>query len=192
MDYYAHPTAIIEDGASIGKGSKVWHFCHIMSESHIGANCVIGQNVFIAPRVKLGSGCKVQNNVSLYTGVECEDEVFIGPSAVFTNVINPRASIERKEEFRPTLLKRGATIGANATLVCGYSVGAYALVGAGSVVCQEVPDYALVVGNPARHIGWVSRAGERLIFSEEGKAICPTTEEEYCLINGQVRLISHP
>ncbi len=187
MEFYVHPSSIIDPEVFIGNGTKIWHFCHIMSGSFIGNNCVIGQNVFIAPKVRLGNGCKVQNNVSLYTGVVCEDDVFIGPSAVFTNVINPRAAIERKEEFRPTLIKKGASIGANATLVCGHTIGQYALIGAGSVVTQEVADYALVAGNPARQIGWVSAAGERLFFSDEGKAVCPATGINYHLLHGQVQ-----
>ncbi|MBB6276260.1 acyltransferase [Porphyromonas circumdentaria] len=188
MDFYIHPTSIVDPAASIGRGSKIWHFCHIMGGCTLGECCVIGQNVFIAPQVRLGNGCKVQNNVSLYTGVVCEDDVFIGPSVVFTNVINPRAFIERKEEFRPTLVQKGASIGANATIICGHSIGRYALVGGGSVVCQDVPNYALVVGNPARQIGWVSRAGMQLDFSSTGEAICPVSGESYTLIDGSVKL----
>ncbi|HMX41234.1 MAG TPA: acyltransferase [Saprospiraceae bacterium] len=187
MSYTAHPTAVIDEGCSIGPGTRIWHFCHLMPGCHIGADCVLGQNVMVAPQVTLGKGVKVQNNVSLYTGLTCEDEVFIGPSAVFTNVINPRSFVERKAEFRPTLLRRGASIGANATVLCGTVIGCYALVGAGAVVLRDVPDYALVVGNPARQTGWVSRLGHRLHFDERGQARCPEGGETYLLEAGRVR-----
>ena len=158
-DYQAHPTAVIDEGAVIGKGTKIWHFSHIMSGAIVGENCTIGQNVLVSPQAVLGNNVKVQNNVSVYTGVICEDDVFLGPSCVFTNVINPRSFISRKEEFRSTRVKKGATIGANATIICGVSIGEYAMIGAGAVVTKEVPDYALIVGNPGRQIGWVDKEG---------------------------------
>jgi len=158
-EYQAHPTAVIDEGAVIGKGTKIWHFSHIMSGAVIGENCTIGQNVLVASDAILGNNVKVQNNVSVYTGVVCEDDVFLGPSCVFTNVINPRSFISRKEEFRPTLVKKGATIGANATIICGVSIGEYAMIGAGAVVTKDVPDYALIVGNPGKQIGWVDKEG---------------------------------
>lgn len=178
---FIHPSAIVDPGASIGEGAKIWHFCHVSPGAVIGENCVLGQNVFVANGVTLGRGVKVQNNVSLYTGVVCEDDVFLGPSMVFTNVINPRSFVERKSEFRQTLVKRGASIGANATIVCGSTLGAYCLVGAGAVVTKDVPDYALVTGIPARQAGWVSRLGHRLSF-EDGKALCPESGEGYILL----------
>ena len=178
---FIHPSAIVDPGASIGEGAKIWHFCHVSPGAVIGENCVLGQNVFVASGVTLGRGVKVQNNVSLYTGVVCEDDVFLGPSMVFTNVINPRSFVERKSEFRQTLVKRGASIGANATIVCGSTLGAYCLVGAGAVVTKDVPDYALVTGIPARQAGWVSRLGHRLSF-EDGKALCPESGEGYILM----------
>jgi len=158
-DYQMHPTAVIDEGAAIGKGTKIWHFSHIMPEASIGENCTIGQNVLVSPQVVLGNNVKVQNNVSIYTGVQCEDDVFLGPSCVFTNVINPRSFISRKEEYRSTLVKKGATIGANATIICGVTIGEYAMIGAGAVVTKDVPDYALVVGNPGKQIGWVDKEG---------------------------------
>jgi len=161
-DYQAHPTAVIDEGAVIGKGTKIWHFSHIMSGAVIGANCTIGQNVLVSSQVVLGNNVKVQNNVSVYTGVVCEDDVFLGPSCVFTNVINPRSFIPRKEEFRQTLVKKGATIGANATIICGVTIGEYAMIGAGAVVTKDVPDYALIVGNPGRQIGLVDKEGNTL------------------------------
>ena len=185
-DYFVHETAVIDEGSEIGKGTKIWHFCHLMKDCKIGANCILGQNVMVASGVVLGNHVKVQNNVSLYTGVICEDEVFIGPSVVFTNVINPRSRINRKSEYRKTLVKRGATIGANATIVCGYQIGQFALIGAGAVITKDVLPYALLVGNPARQIGWVSERGLRLEFDEEGKAKCPESEEIYNLHNGRV------
>ncbi len=179
MAYFAHPTAVIDDGCTIGNGSKIWHFSHVMPQSEMGENCILGQNVLVSSHVKLGNNVKVQNNVSIYTGVVCEDDTFLGPSMVFTNVINPRSFIERKNEFRTTLVKKGATIGANATVICGLTIGEYALIGAGAVVTRDVPAFALVVGNPARQIGWVSRYGHRLHFDEHNRAVCPETEEAY-------------
>lgn len=161
MSFYKHETAVVDDGAEIGEGSRIWHFCHVSAGSRIGKGCVLGQNVFVAPKVVLGNGVKVQNNVSLYEGVNCEDDVFLGPSMVFTNVMNPRSFIERKTEFRQTLVKKGATIGANATIICGVTIGEYALIGAGAVVTKDVPAYALVVGNPAKIIGRVDKEGNR-------------------------------
>lgn len=187
-DYFVHPTAEIEKTASIGNGTKIWHFSHIMDNCVIGEKCNIGQNVVVSPKVIIGKGVKIQNNVSLYTGVICEDDVFIGPSAVFTNVLNPRSFIERKEQFRPTTLKRGCSIGANATIVCGHTIGEYALIGAGSVVINDVPPYALMVGNPAKQKGWVSKAGWTLKFNEDGEATCPETGETYILKDGVLQL----
>lgn len=188
-DYYAHPSAILDEGCVVGAGSRIWHFCHLMPGARLGARCILGQNVFVADGVVLGNGVKVQNNVSLYTGVTCEDYVFIGPSAVFTNVRNPRAFIERKTEYRPTLLRRGCTIGANATIVCGITIGEYAFVGAGAVVTRDVPPYALVLGNPAEQVGWVSERGLRLHFDEAGFATCPESGEQFALENGLVSKI---
>jgi UDP-2-acetamido-3-amino-2,3-dideoxy-glucuronate N-acetyltransferase len=184
-DYYAHPTAIVDDGAQIGAGTKVWHFCHVMPGARLGEDCILGQNVFVASGVTLGNGCKVQNNVSLYTGVVLEDHVFCGPSMVFTNVMNPRAHVERKDEYAETRVGRGASIGANATIVCGHDIGAYAFIGAGSVVTREVPEYALVFGAPAKVHGWMSQAGERLQFDEQGQATCPHGGDRYRLIDGR-------
>ncbi|HNQ66983.1 MAG TPA: acyltransferase [Bacteroidales bacterium] len=184
--YFAHETAVIDNGCKIGPGTKIWHFTHIMSDSIIGENCNIGQNVVVSPDVVLGKNVKVQNNVSIYTGVICEDDVFLGPSMVFTNVINPRSAVNRKNEYLKTLVKKGATIGANATIVCGHDIGRFAFIGAGAVVTKEVPDYALVVGNPARHIGWMSEYGHRLDFDSEGIAICPESKEKYQLKNNKV------
>lgn len=187
--YQAHPTAIIDKGCSIGSGTIIWHFSHVMQGATLGKNCSLGQNVVVSPSVVLGDGCRVQNNVSIYTGVQCAENVFLGPSCVFTNILNPRAFISRKEEFLPTRVGCGASIGANATILCGISIGAYALVGAGTVVLSDVPDFALVVGNPARQIGWVSRHGERLNFDEKGRAQCPITQEVYQLSNSKVSLV---
>ena len=187
--YQAHPTAIIDEGCSIGSGTIIWHFSHVMQGATLGKNCSLGQNVVVSPGVVLGDGCRVQNNVSIYTGVQCAENVFLGPSCVFTNILNPRAFINRKGEFLPTRIGCGASIGANATILCGISIGAYALVGAGTVVLSDVPDFALVVGNPARQIGWVSRHGERLNFDEKGRAQCPTTQEIYQLSNSKVSLV---
>ena len=188
-EFFAHETAVLDEGCRIGKNTKIWHFTHIMSQAVVGENCVIGQNVMIANRVTLGNNVKVQNNVSVYEGVTCEDDVFLGPSMVFTNVINPRAFIERKNEFRPTLVRRGATIGANATIVCGHTIGRYALIGAGAVVTRDVPDYALVTGLPACQIGWVSEYGCRLEFDGDGLAVCPESGQKYQLSNHQVKRI---
>jgi UDP-2-acetamido-3-amino-2,3-dideoxy-glucuronate N-acetyltransferase len=186
MNYFSHPTAIIDDGCIIGQGSKIWHFSHIMPNCTIGENCNIGQNVVISPEVVLGNNVKVQNNVSLYTGVTCEDDVFLGPSCVFTNVINPRSAVNRKNQYAKTHVGKGATIGANATIVCGNPIGRYAFIGAGAVVTKTVPDYALVIGNPARQTGWMSEYGHKLIFDETGTAICPESKEVYRLEGGVV------
>ena len=185
-NYFAHETAVIDEGSEIGRGTKIWHFSHIMPNCKIGENCNIGQNVVISPEVILGRNVKVQNNVSLYTGVICEEDVFIGPSAVFTNVTNPRSAVNRKDQYARTLVKRGATIGANATIVCGYDIGEFAFVGAGAVVTKPVSPYSLVVGNPARHTGWMSEKGHRLRFDGEGNAACPESGEKYFLKNGIV------
>jgi len=185
-NFFAHSTAVIDEGCQIGNNVKIWHFSHLMSQCKIGDDCNIGQNVFIASNVVLGKNVKVQNNVSLYEGVICEDDVFIGPSAVFTNVINPRSSVSRKSEYKITRIKRGATIGANATIVCGNEIGEYALVGAGSVVTKAVAPYALMVGNPAKQIGWISEMGERLQFDKVGKAICPQSGATYSLLDNRV------
>jgi UDP-2-acetamido-3-amino-2,3-dideoxy-glucuronate N-acetyltransferase len=187
--YFCHPTAIIDEEAIIGDGTKIWHFSHIMSNSIIGHNCNIGQNVVISPGVKLGKNVKVQNNVSIYTGVTCEDDVFIGPSAVFTNVINPRSAINRRGAYQQTIVKKGASIGANATIVCGNNIGEFAFIGAGAVVTKEVKPYALLVGNPARHLGWISEFGHRLEFDERGLAVCEESREVYQLIDGLVKKI---
>ncbi|WP_132052491.1 acyltransferase [Pseudocnuella soli] len=189
-EVFIHPTAVVDEGAVIGAGTRIWHFCHLMPRSRVGQGCNIGQNVFIDNEVVVGNGVKVQNNVSLYNGVIVEDDTFIGPSAVFTNVINPRSFIERKSEFRTTLVRRGASIGANATIVCGVTIGEYALVGAGAVVTKDVPAYALVVGNPAQQQGWVSRAGYRLAFNSLGMATCTSTGEIYGLQNGRINMLS--
>ena len=186
MNYTANVTAIIDEGCHIGAGTKIWHFSHLMTGCVVGENCNIGQNVVISPGVILGNNVKVQNNVSVYTGVTCEDDVFLGPSCVFTNVINPRSAISRKDEFMPTKVYKGATIGANATVICGCEIGMYAMIGAGSVVTKDVPAYALVVGNPARRIGWVSEYGHRLDFYETGIAVCPESKEEYLFKDGVV------
>lgn len=184
--YYAHPTAVIDEGCSIGSGTKIWHFSHIMANCVIGENCNLGQNVVVSPEVKLGKNVKVQNNVSIYTGVECEDDVFLGPSAVFTNVINPRSAVNRRGQYARTVVKKGASIGANATIVCGHDIGRYAFIGAGAVVTKNVPDYALVIGNPARQTGWMSEGGHKLKFNEEGIATCPEYGEVYQLKEGKV------
>lgn len=186
----AHPSAIIDPGAIIGEGTKIWHFSHIMEGAIIGKNCTLGQNVFVANGVKMGDGVKVQNNVSLYTGVEIEDDVFLGPSAVLTNVINPRANMERKDEFRRTLIRRGATIGANATIVCGVTLGQWSFIGAAAVVTHDVPDYALIMGNPGRITGWMSRGGHRLIFDSDEQAFCPSTGDHYRLVGDRVERLS--
>ena len=182
--HFVHPTSVVDEGAEIGSGTKIWHFSHIMSNAIIGEHCSLGQNVFVASEVILGSNVKVQNNVSIYTGVVCEDDVFLGPSMVFTNVLNPRSAVSRKHEYRKTRVKKGATIGANATILCGITIGTYAFIGAGAVVLKNVPDYALVVGNPSRHIGWMSAHGEKLQFDETNKAICGITGDVYLLTGG--------
>lgn len=189
MKYFAHPTAVIDEGSNIAEGVKIWHFSHIMPNCTIGPNCNIGQNVVVSPEVILGSNVKVQNNVSIYTGVICEDDVFLGPSMVFTNVINPRSAVNRKSEYSKTTVKKGASIGANATIICGNDIGRYAFIGAGAVVTREVPDYALVVGNPSKQIGWVSEYGHRLNFDNKNIAVCPESNEEYELINNNVTRI---
>ena len=190
MAYNAHPTAVIDDGCSIGEGTRIWHFSHIMPGCTIGPGCNIGQNVVISPDVTLGRNVKVQNNVSIYTGVICEDDVFLGPSMVFTNVINPRSAVNRRCEYLRTLVKHGASIGANATIVCGHDIGRFAFIGAGAVVTKEVPDYALVVGNPARQMGWMSEYGHKLKFDAQGLATCPESGERYELKNGTVRKLA--
>lgn len=185
QDYFAHPSAIIDADCIIGKGTRIWHFSHIMTGCELGENCNIGQNVVISPGVKLGKNVKVQNNVSIYTGVICEDDVFLGPSMVFTNVINPRSAVNRKNQYTQTLVKKGASIGANATIVCGHPIGEYAFIGAGAVVTKEVKPFALVVGNPARQTGWMSHYGHRLQFDRDGFAVCPESGDRYQLLDGQ-------
>jgi UDP-2-acetamido-3-amino-2,3-dideoxy-glucuronate N-acetyltransferase len=187
--YYAHPTAIVDEGCSIGNGTKIWHFSHIMKECVIGENCNIGQNVVVSPGVVLGRNVKVQNNVSIYTGVICEDDVFLGPSMVFTNVINPRSAVNRRGSYLATVVGKGASIGANATIVCGHNIGFYAFIGAGAVVTKEVKPYSLVVGNPARHTGWMSEYGHKLVFDGNGVATCPESGDRYKLENGLVSKI---
>ncbi|MFW5805643.1 MAG: acyltransferase [Bacteroidales bacterium] len=187
--YFAHETAVIDEGCVIGKGTKIWHFSHIMKKAVLGKNCNLGQNVLVSPDVVLGNNVKVQNNVSIYTGVVCEDDVFLGPSMVFTNVSNPRSAVNRRGEYEKTTVREGATIGANATIVCGHDIGEYAFIGAGAVVTKEVKPYALVVGNPARHIGWMSEYGHRLHFDENGLAVCPESGEKYRLKNEHVSKI---
>lgn len=189
MNYFAHPTAVIDPDCEIGSDTKIWHFSHIMSGCVIGEACNIGQNVVISPAVKLGSNVKIQNNVSVYTGVICEDDVFMGPSMVFTNVINPRSHVNRKNEYAQTLVRKGASIGANATVVCGNEIGKYAMIGAGAVITKPVKPYALVVGNPAKQTGWVSENGLKLQFSSQNKAVCPETGQEYELENGEVKRV---
>jgi len=186
-DFFAHPSAIIDEGCTIGKGTKIWHFSHIMPNCVLGENCNIGQNVVISPEVALGRNVKVQNNVSIYTGVTCDDDVFLGPSMVFTNVINPRSAVNRKNEYAKTHVGRGASIGANATIVCGHDIGEFAFIGAGAVVTKNVPAYALLVGNPARQTGWMSEFGNKLEFDKEGIAICKESNEKYKLENGVVK-----
>ncbi|NNC84230.1 MAG: N-acetyltransferase [Flavobacteriales bacterium] len=189
MDYFAHETAVIDEGCSIGKDTKIWHFSHIMTDCSIGEKCNLGQNVVISPQVRLGDNVKVQNNVSIYTGVICEDDVFLGPSMVFTNVTNPRSAVNRRGQYARTLVKQGASIGANATIICGHDIGRFAFIGAGAVVTKDVPDYALVVGNPAKHIGWMSEYGHRLQFDADGWATCPEGGERYRLENEKVQKI---
>lgn len=185
-NYTAHETAVIDEGCEIGAGTKIWHFSHIMPQCKIGEGCNIGQNVVVSPKVVLGKNVKVQNNVSIYTGVICEDDVFLGPSMVFTNVINPRSAVNRKNEYAKTVVKKGASIGANATIVCGHDIGTYAFIGAGAVVTKNVPDYALVMGNPAKQTGWMSEYGHKLKFDNQGYAECPESKEKYQLKNGSV------
>lgn len=187
--FFSHESAFIDEPCSIGTGTKIWHFSHIMSNCTIGENCNIGQNVVISPQVVLGNNVKIQNNVSVYTGVVCEDDVFLGPSMVFTNVINPRSAVNRKEEYKKTIVQKGASIGANATIVCGITIGKFAMIGAGAVVIKDIPDYGLVVGNPSRQIGWVSEYGDKLIFDTNNNAICNATGNVYELIEGKVRRI---
>lgn len=189
MKYFAHETAIVDDNCSIGDDTKIWHFSHIMSSCSIGEACNIGQNVVISPAVILGRNVKIQNNVSVYTGVVCEDDVFLGPSMVFTNVINPRSHVNRKNEYAQTIVRKGASIGANATVVCGNEIGEYALIGAGAVITKPVKPFSLVVGNPAKQIGWVSENGHKLVFDTQGKAICSETGQEYILSNAEVKRI---
>ncbi|UCG17504.1 MAG: N-acetyltransferase [Phycisphaerales bacterium] len=190
-DVFVHPTAVVDDGAIIGAGTKIWHFCHVMKGAVIGEGCSLGQNVFVAPRTRLGRNVKVQNNVSIYELVECEDDVFLGPSMVFTNVINPRSHISRKHEYMTTLVRRGATIGANATVVCGITLGEYCFIGAGAVVRADVPAYALVVGVPGRVIGWMSAHGERLDFGTGNEAVCPGSGERYRRVgNGRIEMVT--
>lgn len=188
--FYAHPTSVIDEGCEIGPGTKIWHFSHIMPQCRIGENCNIGQNVVISPGVVLGSNVKVQNNVSIYTGVICEDDVFLGPSMVFTNVVNPRSAINRRSQYAKTIVKKGATIGANATIVCGHDIGRYAFIGAGAVVTKTVKDYELVIGNPARHGGWMSEYGHKLSFDKNGVAICPESGQHYQLEGGKVNKVT--
>ena len=184
--YYAHPTAVIDEGCEIGAGTKIWHFSHIMPNCKIGEHCNIGQNVVVSPDVVLGNNVKVQNNVSIYTGVQCEDDVFLGPSMVFTNVTNPRSAVNRRGQYAKTLVKKGASIGANATIVCGHDIGRFAFIGAGAVVTKDVPDYALVIGNPARQTGWMSEYGHKLKFDTDGIAECPESRQRYKLEKGKV------
>ena len=188
-DYFAHETAVIDAGCKIGRGTKIWHFSHIMPDCEIGEKCNFGQTVVVSPGVKLGNNVKVQNNVSIYTGVVCEDDVFLGPSMVFTNIVNPRSAVVRRNEYVKTVVRHGATIGANATIVCGIEIGAFAFIGAGAVVIRDVPSYALVVGNPAKHIGWMSEFGHRLHFDDAGLAVCPESKEKYALENNNIKKI---
>lgn len=190
MEYFAHETAVVDAGCTIGKGTKIWHFSHIMPNCTLGENCNIGQNVVVSPEVVLGKNVKVQNNVSIYTGVICEDDVFLGPSMVFTNVMNPRSAVNRKNEYLKTVVKRGASIGANATIVCGHDIGEFAFIGAGAVVTKTVAPYALMVGNPARQLGWMSEFGQRLEFNNEGIATCSESGEKYKLENNNVQKVS--
>ena len=190
-NYFAHETAIVDAGCNIGNGTKIWHFSHIMPDCKIGENCNIGQNVVVSPGVILGKNVKIQNNVSIYSGVECEDDVFLGPSMVFTNVINPRSAVNRRGEYSKTVVKRGASIGANATIVCGHDIGEFAFIGAGAVVTKHVPAFALMVGNPARQMGWMSEYGIRLEFDADGMAICQESGEKYQLLNQTVKKIEN-
>ena len=189
MNYYVHPTCVIDEGCSIGDGTKIWHFSHVMTGAVIGSNCNLGQNVVVSPKVILGNNVKVQNNVSIYEGVICEDDVFLGPGAVLTNVINPRSAVSRKQEYKPTLIKKGASIGANATIVCGNTIGEYAFIGAGAVVTKNIPPYALIIGNPGKQSGWMSEYGHKLKFDIDNKAICPESGQEYALESNCVKRI---
>ncbi|MCA1757203.1 MAG: N-acetyltransferase [Bacteroidales bacterium] len=189
-EYFAHESAVIDDNCIIGKGTKIWHFTHIMSGSVIGENCNLGQNVVVSPGVKLGNNVKVQNNVSIYTGVICEDDVFLGPSMVFTNIVNPRSAVIRRDQYVETLVGKGATIGANATVVCGKPIGKYSFIGAGAVVTREVKPYSLVIGNPARHAGWMSEYGHKLRFDDKGEAECPESGDRYSILDGEVSKIN--
>lgn len=189
-DFFVHESAYVDQPCQIGKGTKIWHFCHVMQNTVIGEGCIFGQNVLVANDVKIGNNVKVQNNVAIYTGVECEDDVFLGPSMVFTNVTNPRSAVVRRGQYAKTVVKKGASIGANATIVCGHDIGEYAFIGAGAVVTKNVPAYALMVGNPARQIGWMSQYGHRLEFDAEGLASCPESNQQYKLTNGQVNLLA--
>lgn len=189
-DYYSHETAVIDDGVKIGKGTRIWHFTHLMTGCTLGENCNLGQNVVVSPGVSLGNNVKVQNNVSIYTGVTCEDDVFLGPSMVFTNIINPRSAVVRRDQYEPTRVGRGASIGANATIICGNNIGEYSFIGAGAVVNRDVKPYSLVVGNPARHIGWMSEYGHRLKFDGNGIATCPESGEKYRLKGKEVSKIN--
>lgn len=188
-EYFAHPTAVIDDGCTIGKGTKIWHFAHIMTNCLIGEGCNLGQNVVVSPGVVLGNNVKVQNNVSIYTGVICADDVFLGPSMVFTNVTNPRSAVNRRDQYAKTHVGKGVSIGANATIVCGHDIGDYAFIGAGAVVTKNVPAFALLVGNPARQTGWMSEYGHKLKFDDNGIAVCPESKQEYKLENGAVSRI---
>ena len=190
MHFFVHPSAVVDEGAKIGERTSVWHFTHIMSGAIIGEGCTLGQNVFVASGVVLGNNVKVQNNVSIYEGVICEDDVFLGPSVVFTNVFNPRSAVSRKNEYKKTIIKKGATIGANATLICGNNVGEFAFIGAGAVVTKDVPAYALIMGNPGKQTGWMSEFGQKLAFNEQGLAICPESKEKYRLANNTVEKLS--
>lgn len=185
--FFAHPTAVIDEGCTIGEGTRIWHFTHIMKDTIIGPECNLGQNVVVSPGVVLGRNVKVQNNVSIYTGVICEDDVFLGPSMVFTNIVNPRSAIVRRDQYVRTQVKKGASIGANATIICGNTIGEYALIGAGAVVTHDVPSFALVVGNPAKQRGWVSEYGHKLEFNEQGIAVCPESQEKYMLAENKVK-----
>jgi len=185
-NFFVHPSSFVEDGTPIGTGTRIWHFCHLMPRCRVGENCIIGQNAFIDNETVIGNRVKIQNNVSVYNGVELEDDVFIGPSVVFTNVINPRSFIERKTEFKKTIIRKGATLGANATILCGIEIGAYAMVGAGAVVTQSVPDYALITGNPAKQTGWVSAAGYKLDFKDGELSVCPKTGENYKIAGNRI------
>lgn len=189
-EYFAHETAVIDENCTIGKGTRIWHFTHIMSESVIGENCNLGQNVVVSPGVILGNNVKVQNNVSIYTGVKCEDDVFLGPSMVFTNIVNPRSAVIRRDHYLETLVGKGATIGANATVVCGNPIGKYSFIGAGAVVTKEVKPYSLVIGNPARHAGWMSEYGHKLRFDDNGEAECPESGDRYRILDGEVSKIN--